>query len=79
MKRVLHVIGKMDRAGAETMLMNLYRTMNPTQFQFDFVSFSKENGDFDAEIVAMGGRIFRIVATNPIRRMFALKTFLVKR
>lgn len=26
--RILHVIGKMDRAGAETMIMNLYRTIN---------------------------------------------------
>ena len=28
MMRVLHVIGAMDRGGAETMIMNLYRAMD---------------------------------------------------
>ena len=75
-KRVLHVIGKMNRAGAETMVMNLYRTIDRTQFQFDFVVFSKDKGDFDEEIIAMGGKIFPITEVNPIKRMLALKKLL---
>ena len=42
MIRVLHVIGKMDRAGAETMLMNLYRNMDHSVIQFDFITFTEE-------------------------------------
>ena len=38
-QRVLHIVGKMDRAGAETMLMNLYRHIDHSQIQFDFITF----------------------------------------
>ncbi|MGV7761846.1 hypothetical protein PJN45_29265, partial [Mycobacterium kansasii] len=50
--RILHVIGKMDRAGAETMIMNLYRTINRSKIQFDFMVHSSEKGDYDDEILA---------------------------
>lgn len=76
MKRILHITGKMDRAGAETMIMNLYRAIDRTQFQFDFMSFSVEEGDYDDEIKSLGGRIFNISSRNPIKRMFQLKSFL---
>lgn len=62
MLRVLQVIGKMDRAGAETMIMNLYRNVDRSKLQFDFLVFSQEQGDYDAEIEAMGGKIFRLPA-----------------
>lgn len=74
--RVLHIVGKMDRAGAETMLMNLYRHIDRTQVQFDFVTFTTEQGDYDEEILALGGRIFPIIANNSIERMFKLTSFL---
>lgn len=45
MQRILHIAGKMDRAGAETMIMNLYRHIDRTKFQFDFVSFSDKEAD----------------------------------
>lgn len=76
MIRVLHIVGKMDRAGAETMLMNLYRHIDRTQVQFDFVTFTTEQGDYDEEILALGGRIFPIIANNSIERMFKLTSFL---
>ena len=50
MLRILHVIGKMDRAGAETMIMNLYRNMNREQIQFDFMVFTDQEADYDDEI-----------------------------
>ena len=33
--RVLHVVGAMDRAGTETMIMNLYRSFDRERYQFD--------------------------------------------
>ncbi|WP_171503709.1 glycosyltransferase [Acinetobacter haemolyticus] len=74
--RVLHIIGKMDRAGAETMLMNLYRHIDRTQVQFDFITFTPDKGDYDDEILALGGRIYPILAKNPIERMLKLTAFL---
>lgn len=69
MKRIVHIIGKMDRAGAETMIMNLYRAIDRSKFQFDFLSFSNKRGDFDDEIERLGGRIYRITEKNPFKRM----------
>lgn len=76
--RVLHIVGKMDRAGAETMLMNLYRQIDRREVQFDFITFTQEKGDYDDEILSLGGRIFPILANNSIERMFKLTSFLKK-
>lgn len=75
-KRVLHIVGKMDRAGAETMLMNLYRHIDRDKIQFDFITFTNEAGDYDAEIIELGGRIIPVIANNPIERMLKLQRFL---
>lgn len=75
-KRILHIVGKMDRAGAETMLMNLYRKIDRTKIQFDFVTFTHEVGNYDDEIKDLGGKIIPIVASNPVSRMLKLEAFL---
>lgn len=52
------------------MLYNLYKAIDRTQFQFDFVYFtSKPMCDYDEELLKMGGRIYRIVSSNPVVRM----------
>lgn len=58
--RILHVIGKMDRGGAETMIMNFYRKLDRKRYQFDFLVFHQERGDYDDEIEKLGGRIYRL-------------------
>lgn len=62
--RVLHVIRVMDRAGAETFIMNLYRSIDRTKVQFDFLVNVQREGDYDTEIQSLGGRIFRIPRYN---------------
>lgn len=59
MMRILHVIGSMNRGGAETMIMNLYRYIDREKIQFDFVENCSTSSAFDAEIISLGGRIFR--------------------
>ncbi|MGP4847590.1 glycosyltransferase, partial [Marinobacter sp. 1Y8] len=66
----------MDRAGAETMLMNLYRHIDHSQIQFDFITFTDEIGDYDVEITALGGRVIPILAGHSLTRMLKLKKFL---
>lgn len=56
--RILHVIGIMNRGGAETMIMNLYRNVDRTKVQFDFVENTSEKAIFDDEILALGGCIY---------------------
>ena len=56
--RVLHVVVNMNRGGAETLLMNLYRNIDRSKIQFDFLTCKE--GVFDNEIIEMGGKIHRI-------------------
>lgn len=58
--RVLQVFAQMNRGGAETMIMNLYRNIDRTKIQFDFVVHTEEECIFDKEIRGYGGRIYRI-------------------
>ncbi len=64
--RVLHVIGAMDRGGAETTVMNLYRAIDRNAVQFDFLVHEERTCDFDEEILDLGGRIFRVPRFNGV-------------
>lgn len=63
MIRVLHIVNSMDRGGIETFIMNIYRTLDRTKVQFDFLLYAS-HGDYESEIESMGGRIYRITARN---------------
>lgn len=68
--RILQVIGIMNRGGAETMIMNLYRQIDKSKVQFDFVEHSSERAIFDEEIENMGGKIYhcpRFAGKNYLR------------
>ncbi|MBP1967058.1 glycosyltransferase family 1 protein [Paenibacillus aceris] len=58
--KVLHVVSAMNRGGAETLLMNIYRNVDHSKIQFDFVSHLPEKCDYDDEIVSLGGQVYRI-------------------
>lgn len=58
--RILQVIGAMDRGGAETMIMNLYRAVDRSEVQFDFLVHETRECDYDQEIEQLGGKIFRL-------------------
>lgn len=55
--RVLQVLTAMNRAGTETMLMNLYRAVDRSRIQFDFAVSTTNHCDYDDEIEALGGSI----------------------
>jgi glycosyltransferase EpsF len=50
----------MDRGGAETLIMNIYRNIDRQKIQFDFVTHTPMKCDFEDEIIELGGRIFKI-------------------
>ena len=78
MLRILHVVGGMDRAGAETMIMNLYRNIDRNEIQFDFLYFKNKVCDYDEEINKLGGRIHRILCSNSLARTRKIAEFLKK-
>ena len=67
-KRVLQVVTHMNRGGLETMLMNYYRQMDRSRVQFDFLTHREGEKDYDAEIRALGGRIYHVPPVNPFGR-----------
>ena len=58
--RILHVVERLNRGGAETMIMNIYRYIDRNKIQFDFLVHSKEKSDYDEEVLELGGKIFAI-------------------
>lgn len=58
--RVLHVLGALNRGGAEAFIMNVYRNIDRGKIQFDFVIHTKERCDYVDEIINMGGRIYYV-------------------
>lgn len=64
--RILHVLHSLNKGGAETFLMNVYRNINRKKIQFDFVVHSEKEGAYEAEIRTLGGKIFRMEMWNGI-------------
>ncbi len=58
MIRILHCVAGMNYGGYEAFIMNVYRNIDRTKVQFDFLSSFP--GAYDEEIKALGGRIYYI-------------------
>lgn len=69
MERILQVVTDMNLGGIETLLMSYYRKMDRSRIQFDFLMHRSAPSHFDQEILAMGGRIYRLPPIHP--RTFA--------
>lgn len=54
--RILNLFTIMNRGGAETMVMNYYRSIDRTRVQFDFLVHRTERGAYDDEIEQLGAR-----------------------
>lgn len=61
MIRVLHIIGSLERTGAETFLVSLYRNINREKIQFDFAIYNipSENSYYH-EVVSLGARVYQV-------------------
>ena len=54
----------MNRAGAETVVMNLMRTIDREAVHFDFLVHTQAHCDYDDEIQSLGGSIYRVPHFN---------------
>src|SRR6056297_1304881 len=64
MIRILHVVNAMDRGGIETFIMNIYRNIDRSKIQFDFLLHTKNECAFNKEIRDLGGEIYIVPARN---------------
>ena len=74
--RVLHCVVCLGRGGTETLLMNVYRNIDRTKVQFDFLTSIE--GEYEAEVKALGGRVYRtpfISTVGPFAYAKKLRTF----
>lgn len=71
--RILQVVTHMNRGGLETMIMNYYRRIDRSKVQFDFLVHRTEEAAYDAEILALGGKIYRLSPMNPLSRRYLSK------
>ena len=58
--RVLHVLGTLNRGGAESRIMDLYRAMDRTAVQFDFLIHADGPQAYEEEAVSLGAHVYRI-------------------
>lgn len=57
-ERILHVVTTMDFGGVETLLMSIYRSIDRSRIQFDFLCHNRIEAKFTDEILRLGGRMY---------------------
>ncbi|MDE1549883.1 glycosyltransferase family 1 protein [Jeotgalibaca caeni] len=78
--RILNVVGRMDRGGIESFIMNLYRNIDREKIQFDFLAhYGKVDADFNDEIKELGGRIYEMPVIKSTNRTYYTRVFQYRR
>lgn len=62
--RVLHVFGRLDSGGAESRTMDIYRQIDRSKVQFDFVIHTEDKCFFTDEVKSLGGEIYSFPRFN---------------
>ncbi len=66
--RILHVIGGLNRGGAETWLVQTLRHIDRTKYQFDFLVHTEQPCAYDDEVRSLGARIIACLSpSDPVR------------
>ena len=79
MIRVVHVLGDLSTGGVESFVMEIYKKIDKTKIQFDFIIHNLKNEKYRQEIEKLGGRVFlieRFNFRNPLKYIRDLNSFL---
>lgn len=68
-------MGGMNRRGAETFIMNIYRKIDRTKVQFDFLVYTDDKQDYEDEIVSLGGRVIHMPCETGIKAILSISKF----
>lgn len=63
--RVLQVVTHLNRNGLESRIMDIYRNIDRSKIQFDFMIHRNDMGDFGEEIKKLGGCIYMMLPFSP--------------
>ena len=58
MIKVLQVLPCLQRGGTEAFVLNHFRAIDRTRFQFDFLVFQEKETAYQSEIEQLGGNIY---------------------
>ncbi|WP_282709348.1 glycosyltransferase [Ligilactobacillus sp. Marseille-Q7487] len=58
--KVLQIVGSLRIGGAENVAMNIYRYINRDKYEFHYLVYGKEIGDYEREVETMGGKVIHI-------------------
>lgn len=76
--RILEVCQRMEAAGVQALLMSIYRNIDRSKVQMDFLVHYNEKNIYDEEIESLGGKIYRFPVRedyNFIKYIFQLRNF----
>lgn len=68
--KVLHVVSNLNRGGAETMIMNIYRNIDHEKFSFEFLCLSAVSGEYEKEILKIGGKIYKVNNSKNVLKIY---------
>ena len=77
--RILQIVGRMDRGGIENLIMNLYRNIDRSKVQFDFLAHYGREAVYNEEIRNMGGVIYEMPALKDDCHVYYWRLFKYKR
>ena len=58
--KVLQVIGSLHIGGAENVAVNIYRYINRDKYEFHYLVYTEDEGEYEREIIELGGRVLHI-------------------
>lgn len=64
MIRVIHMIGGLNLGGSQAMVMNIYRSIDRSNIQFDFILDEPEQVDLLEEVKSLGAHVFVMPKLN---------------
>ena len=64
--RILQYIGSLNVGGSQTMIMEIYRKIDKSKIQFDFIIDHDNELFFSEEIINMGGKIYTLKNINEV-------------
>lgn len=56
--RILHIVQRLEAGGTQALLMNLYRNIDRSKVQFDFLVEYPNKEFYDDEVLSLGGKIY---------------------
>lgn len=60
MIKILQVIGTLKIGGAENVAVNLFRYIDRTKYQMDYLVYDEEDSPYVTEVEQMGGKVIRV-------------------